>query len=92
MRTSLGVDGKSTIPGFANFFQRIIATQVNDVNRRARHLCQCNGSPYGLGLRSCRTRKGMIFRRPFPLGQGLLDDDVYRAAVFGMHANQAAVF
>src|ERR1700726_3937468 len=65
LRTGFGINRKSAIAGLTNFFERLIATQVHDVNRGARHLRQRNGAPYCLGLRSCRPSEGVIFWRPF---------------------------
>src|ERR1017187_2164992 len=67
LRTSLGVDGKSAVASFPNFLQRLMATQVDDVDGCARHLGQRNGTSYGLGFRGCRASQCVILRRALSL-------------------------
>ena len=92
LRTGFGVNGKAAIAGFANFFQRVVAAEVNDVDRGSRHFGQRDGAGGGFGFGGGGARERVIFRRFLPFGQRLLHDHVDGAAVFGVHADQAAIF
>src|SRR6202140_5921346 len=74
LRAGFGINWKPAVASLANFFERVIATQVHDVNRGARHLRQRNSAPHRLGLGSCRPSESVILWCPFTLGQGLLHD------------------
>src|SRR4029077_8885680 len=87
----LGINRKTAVASFPHFFERVIARQVHDVDGRARHLGQRNRSRRRFCFGGGRSSQGVIFRRLLPLGQGLLDDDVNRTTVFGVHTDQAAI-
>ena len=92
LRASLRVDRKSAIARLTNFFKRIVTAQVHDINRRAGHFRQRNRPRRGLSLRCGRTGQRMILRSLFSLGKRLLNNDIDRASVLGMHTYQPAVF
>ena len=91
LRTSLRIDRKPAIACLANFFERFVATQMHDVDRRTRHFGQRDGAAMRFGLGGRRTSERVIFRRLLAFGQRLLHDDIDGAAVFGVHADHAAV-
>src|ERR1700730_2011874 len=88
--TGLGIDRQTAVPGLANLLQRIIATEMNNVNRRTSHFCKRDGAGRGFGF--CRGWSGerVIFRSCLALGQGLLDDYVDSSAVLRVHANHGS--
>src|SRR5204863_1239261 len=91
LRASLRVDRKAAIARLPNFFERFVTAQVHDINRRAGHFRQRNRPRRGLSLRCGRTGQRMILRSLFSLGKRLLNNDIDRASVLGMHANQPAI-
>src|SRR6267154_50067 len=91
LRTSLGVGGQAPVTGFANFFERVVAGEMNDVDGGPRHFGQGDSAGSGFGFGGGGARARVIFRGTFSFGEGLLDDDVDGAAVFRVHADEAAV-
>ena len=65
---------------------------MNDVDRSSRHLCQGDRTRHGLSLGRCRPGERVILWRFLPFGQRLLNDHVDRTAVFGVHADEPAIF
>ena len=92
LRAGFGVGGEAAVAGFADFFERVVAGEMNDVDGRAGHFGESDGAGSGFGLGGGGPGEGVIFRRAFSFGKGLLDDDVDGAAVFRVHADQATVF
>ena len=90
LRTGLGVDRQAAIAGLANFFQRVVAAEVHDIDGGIGHLGQGDGARSSLGLGRGRAREGVILGTGLAFGQCLLDDHVDGAAVFGMHADHRA--
>src|SRR5579862_7409743 len=64
---------------------------MHDVNGCACNLGQSNRATYRLCLGGRGTSERVIFGGLLSLGESLLDDYVNRAAVFRVHADQAAV-
>ena len=89
--TGLGIDGQAAIAGLANFFQRVVAAQMHDVDRRAGHFGERDGARRGFGFGRGRARERVILRSGLSFGQRLLDDHVDGAAVFRVHADHGAV-
>ena len=90
MGTGLGVDGQATVTGLADFFQRVVATQMDDVDRRTGHFGESDGPGGGFGFRRGRASQGMVFGSGLAFSQGLLDDHVDGAAIFRMHADHGS--
>src|SRR5713226_6375393 len=44
LRTSFGVRGEAAVAGFADFFERLVAGEVNDVNGRSGHFREGDGA------------------------------------------------
>ena len=88
LRAGLRVGRQAAVAGLAHFLQRLVAGQVHDVDRRARHFRERDGAARGLGLGGCGSRQGVVFRRRLAFGQRVLDDHIDGAAVLGVHANQ----
>ncbi len=91
LRTGLGVRGETAVTGFADFFERVVAGEMNDVDGRAGHFRESNGAGSGFRFGGSRARERVILGRAFSFGERLLDDDVDGAAVFRMHADEAVV-
>ncbi len=87
LRTGFGIDRQAAIAGLANFFQRVVATEMNDVDRRSGHFGQGDGAGRSFGLGRGRAREGVILGSGLAFGQCLLDDHVNGAAIFRMHAD-----
>src|ERR1700689_3082728 len=47
LRARFGIDGKAAIARLPNFFESLIAAQMNDVDRSSRHLCQGDRTRHG---------------------------------------------
>ena len=86
-----GVDGDAAVAGFANFFERVVAGEMNDVDGGAGHFCESDSPGGGFGFGGGGAGESVILGSTFPFGKGLLDDDVDRAAVFGVHADETVV-
>src|SRR6266704_1585198 len=82
LRACLGVSGEAAVPGFADFFERLVAREMNDIDGRSRHFRESDGTGSGFGFGSGWASERVIFRRAFSFGERLLDDDVDGAAVF----------
>src|SRR5437879_11269694 len=91
LRASFGVGGKAAVAGFADFFERFVAGEMNDVNGRAGHFSKGDGAGSGFGFGGGGARERVILGRAFSFGEGLLDDDVDGATIFGVHADEAVV-
>ena len=92
MRAGFGVGGQTTVAGFADFFERVVAGEMNDVDRRAGHFREGDGAGGGFGFGGGGAGERVILWRALAFGESLLDDHVDGAAVFRVHADQAAVF
>ena len=92
LRASFGVGGDAAVAGFANFFERVVAGEMDDVDGAVGHFGEGDGAGSGFGFGGGGAREGVIFRSFFSFGEGLLDDDVDGAAVFGVHADEAGMF
>src|SRR5882724_632268 len=92
LRAGLGVSGQAAVARFADFFERVVAGEMNDVDGRAGHFGESDGTGSGFGFGGGRARERVIFRRALSFGEGLLNDDVDGAAIFRVHADEAAVF
>ena len=92
MRAGFGVGGDAAIAGFADFFERVVAREMDDVDGAAGHFGERDGAGGGFGFGGRGARERVIFRRFLAFGESLLDDDVDGAAVFGVHADQAGMF
>src|SRR5207248_10775959 len=68
LRTGLRIDRQSPVAGFANFLEGVVAAEMNDVHRSARHLGKSDSTPRGLGFGRSWTAERMIFWRGLPLG------------------------
>ncbi len=64
---------------------------MDDVHGRAGHFRERNGARRCLCFGGGGPRQGVILRRALSLGQCALHDDVNRAAVFRVHADQSAM-
>ena len=64
---------------------------MHDVDRDVGDLGHGNGAVRGFSLRACRPGERVILRRGVPLGQRLPDEHVDDTAIFGVHADRAAV-
>src|SRR5215813_2379538 len=69
LRTCLSIDRQTAIASLANFFERIVAAQMDDIHRRSGHLGQCDGAGRSLSLGGRRTRERVIFGSGLALGQ-----------------------
>ena len=92
LRASLGVGGQPAVARLANFFERLVAGEMNDVDRRAGHFRQRDCARSGFGFGGGGTRKRVIFRGALPFRQRLLDDHIDSPAIFGVHADQSGCF
>ena len=90
--TGLGVDGQAAIAGLANFLQSVVATEMDDVDRRAGHFRESDGAGGGFGFGRGRARERVILGSGLALGQGLLDDHINGSAVFRVHADHGSGF
>ena len=92
LRTRFGICRQAAIACLAHFFERLVAGKMHDIHGRAGHFRQRDGAAGGFAFRGRGTRQRMIFRRALPFRQRPLHDHVNRAAVFGVHADQPAIF
>ena len=92
LRTGFCVGGKAAVAGFADFFECLVAGEMNDVDGRAGHFREGDGARSGFGFGGGGASEGVVFRSAFAFGESLLDDDVDGAAIFRVHADQAVVF
>src|SRR5579871_1311096 len=92
LRAGLGEGGDAAVAGFADFVERVFGREVHDVDGGAGDLGHGDGAVYGLGFGARRTGEGVIDGRGLAFGEGAGDDDVDHAAVFGVHADERAVF
>ena len=92
LRTGFGVGGDAAVAGFANFFESVVAGEMDDVDGAVGHFGESDGAGGGFGFGGRGARECVIFRSFFSFGEGLLDDDVDGAAVFGVHADEAGMF
>ena len=91
LRTSFGISGQAAVARLANFFERVVAGEMNDVDGRAGHFGQRNGARGGFGFGGRGPRQRVIFRCALAFRKRLLNDHVDRAAIFRVHADQAGV-
>ena len=87
LRTSLGVGREAAVARFADFFERVVAGEMDDVDGRASHFGQRDGTRGGFRFGGRWPSKSVIFRRALTFRQCLLNDYVDRAAIFGVHAD-----
>src|SRR5437879_11474150 len=69
LRTSLRVGWEAAVARFADFFERFVAGEMNDVDGRAGHFGEGDGTGSGFGLGSGRASERVIFRGAFPFGE-----------------------
>src|ERR1700683_1007357 len=91
LRARLGINRQAAIASLAHFFERLVATQMNDVQRRSGHFGKSNRSRDGLRLGGRGAGQGMILWRSFSLRQCLLNDHVNGTPIFSMHADESTV-
>src|SRR5215472_17615295 len=72
LRTGLRINRQPPIASFSDFLERIITTQVDDVEWSAGHFCKGNGACSC--FRFCRggSSECVIFRSLLPFGERLL--------------------
>src|SRR5712671_538267 len=92
LRAGFRVGGQATVAGFANFFQRLVAGEMNNVDGRSGHFRESNRAPRVFGFGGGRAGERMIFGRSLTLGQRLLNDYVDGPAIFSVHADEPGVF
>src|SRR5712671_8246327 len=71
---SFRVSGQAPAACFANFFERLIAGEMNNVDGRSGHFRERNRSAGGFGFGRGGTGERVILRRALALGQSLLND------------------
>ena len=91
MRAGLGVGRHAGIARASDLLERVVAAQMNDVDRRVGDLGEGDGPMHSLRLGLRRAGERVIFRRRFPLGQRAFDDGIDHHAVLGVHADQPTV-
>src|SRR6059058_4792112 len=57
LRASLGVSGQTAIAGFADFFERVVAGEMDDVDGRTGHFSERDGAGGGFRFGSCGAGK-----------------------------------
>src|SRR5262249_12378514 len=87
LRASFRVHRQAAVAGFAYLFQSVVAAQVDDVNRRARHLGQRDGSGGRLAFRSRGTRERMVLWRSLAFRKSLLPHYIHAPPLFPFHPN-----
>src|SRR5215472_3465635 len=90
-RTSFRISRKSAVARFANFFKRVVAGEVNDVNGRACHFGERDGTRGSFGFGCGGASERVILGRAFAFSENLLDDHVDGAAIFRVHADEPVV-
>ena len=91
LRARLRKCRQAAIARLPDLIERILARQVHDVDRNARHLRHRNRAMHRLGLGHGGPRQRVIDRRRLALGQRLLNNDIDYRSVFRMHADQRAI-
>src|SRR6266568_3436183 len=91
LRAGFGVSGEAAVACFADFFERLVAGEMDDVDGSAGHFGEGDGAGGGFCLGGGGTSERVIFGGAFSFGERLLDDHVDGAAVFRVHADEAIV-
>ena len=91
LRTRFGVRRQAAVARFGDHLERLGGRQVHDVNRHVGDFGERDGAMGRFGFGASRPRQRVILRRRLSLGQRLLRQHVDHAAVFGVHADRAAV-
>src|SRR5207248_3749861 len=76
LRTGFGVGWKAAVAGFADFFKRVVAGEMDDVDGGAGHFREGDGAGSGCGLSGGGTRERVILRCGLSFGEGLLEQDM----------------
>ena len=92
MRAGLGEGWQTAVAGFADLIQRVFTGEMHDVDGHAGDLGHGDGAVDGLSLGARGTGKRVVDGRLLAFGQGLLHDHINYGPVFGMHADERAVF
>ena len=90
LRAGFGIGAQSAVARLADFFERVVAREVHDINRRAGHFRQSDGSRRRFRFGGRRPGERVIFRRAFAFRERALHDYVNRSAVFRVHADHSS--
>src|SRR5450759_5549607 len=91
LRTRFCKDRNTLVARLGNFFQRVRRREMNDVDWRACHLCERDGSIDCFSLRGCRTSQRMINRSGLTFGERFLHKQINHAAVLRVHTHERTV-
>src|SRR6267154_142803 len=89
---SFRVGGQAPVACFANFLERLVAGEMNNVDGRSGHFRESNGAAGGFGFGGGGAGERVILRRALAFGQRLLNDDIDGTAILCMHTDQTGVF
>src|ERR1700733_12233737 len=92
LRTRLGENGDATVSCGSHFIERFFGRKMDDINRRAGHFGHGYGPVNGFSFGGDRPGEAVINGGGLALRDRSLDDDVNDASVFGVEADQRAVF
>ena len=91
LRAGFRVGGHAAVAALADRGQRLARAEMDDVDRHSGQLGQRDRPVRGLAFHRRRAGQAVIDRRGLALGKVALDQHVDRAAVLGVHHDQAAV-
>lgn len=91
LRARLTEDRKSLVAGGRQFGDGLVGGDMHDVQRGSGDAGELDGAVGGLGLQCHLADVAVVARVGAARGQRLLDEDVDRDAVLGMHHDQPAV-
>jgi len=91
LRAGFREDREPAVARFANFFEGIVAGEMNDVNGAAGHFGESDGAGSSFGFGGSGAGEGVILRGTLSFGERFLNDDVDGAAVFRVHADESGL-
>src|ERR1700677_1550789 len=92
LRAGFGEDGDASVSCGAHLVQGFFGGEMDDVDRGAGHLGHGDGAVNGFGFGGYGSGEAVVDRGGFAFGDGSFNDDVDDASVFGVEADERAVF
>ena len=92
LRARFGIRGQTEVTRSLDFLQRVVATQMDDIDGRICHLGNGDRPVDTLGFSACRTGQGVVFRGRFSFRERPPDQHIDDDAIFRVHAGQTAGF
>ena len=90
LRAGLAEDVPALLAREGDRLDRLVAGDVDDVERAAGHAGELDGAVRRLALGLGRAGERVVLRLGLPFGERLLDEDVDGVAVLGVHHHERA--